>query len=245
MRVIYLAFLCAIACVPAARGDEATDLRDRAMKAHFQNPSDIKKYRTVSISAKGTVRSDPEPTPATWEVQAVWPRKMRATYSFGGAATKNVVTMTATDDRGWIQRGNLAATDFSIEQITDYWGDAYAIWVATVTTLGDAENKLSTAPGVRLGSDTLLGLKVSRRPWPDVTLYFDSKTSLLRKLAYTSRDAGTQLAKEQFFSEHKDFGGIRLPTKQTTNVMGTEFFVWKELSFKFPDAIDPKVFAKP
>ena len=135
MRVVYIAFLFAIASGHMARADDATDLRDRALKAHFQNPNDIKKYRTVSISATGTVRSELEPTPATWEVQAIWPRKMRASYSFGGAGTKNIVTMTATDDRGWIQRGNLAAADFSLEQITDYWGDAYAIWVATVTTL--------------------------------------------------------------------------------------------------------------
>ena len=96
-----------------------------------------------------------------------------------------------------------------------------------------------------MGGDAVVGLKLSRRPWPDITLYFDEKTYLLRKMTYRARDSGIVVTKEMIFSDHADVAGIKLPTRQTALVQGKEIYTWKDMEYAFPDKIDPKTFEKP
>src|SRR5437764_1085167 len=78
----------------------------------------------------------------------------------------------------------------------------------------------------KVGSAPVVGLKVGRRPWPEVTLWFDEKTSLLRKMAYRSREAGATLSKEMIYDGHKEVSGLMVPTKQATVVQGREVYQW-------------------
>jgi hypothetical protein len=227
-----------------ARADDATDLRDRAMKAHAKDPADLKKFRTHTLKAKGESRLTPEPAPATFELAAVWPGQLRARWEFGTGAMKNTLTLCGSDDRGW-KAGSFPTVEMNIEEMNDFKSDAYALWVSTLSTLSDAETKLAPAARSKVNDAPVLGLKVSRRPWPDVTLYFDEKTSLLRKMSYRSRDAGVFMNKEFVYDGYKESAGLQLPTKQSTIVQRREVYRWTEMEYAFPDKIDPKTFEKP
>jgi hypothetical protein len=170
---------------------------------------------------------------------------MRLTWEFGTGEKKRTFTVVMAGDRGWRTGVGMPTEDLGIEVLNDVRTDAYAIWVSTLTTLKDPESKLAMAGRTKVNHDPALGLRVSRRPWPDITLYFDEKTALLRKMAYRSREAGVLLNKEFLYDGHKDVGGLKLPTKQKTIVDGQEMAEWTELDYGFPDKIDPKKFEKP
>src|SRR5262249_30927097 len=245
MRRILLVLPVILAAPLAARGDDAADLRDRVIKAHAKDPEDLKKLRTYTLKAKGVSKINPDPQPATHEIVAVWPGKMRAIWEFGTGPAKNSLTLCVSDDRGWKRLTTAGTFDLTVEELNDFRADAYAFWVGTLTTLSDPETTITLAPKSKVGADPVLGLKLVRKPWPEVTLYFDEKTSLLRKMSYQSRDAGVITPKEMTYDGHKEFGGVMLPTRQTTTVRGRLIYEWTEMNYTFPDKVDAKTFEKP
>ena len=246
MRRLFVAVSFALIVVAVARADEATDLRDRAIKAHAKDPADLQKFRVHTFKAKGISKLGAEPTPATWEIAAVWPANMRLTWEIAEGDKKTQFMLVCTGDRAWRSGTNSPTAELMLEALNDVRTDTYAIWVSTLTTLTDAKTTIASAGRSKLSSgEPVLGLKVSRRPWPDITLYFDEKTSLLRKMAYRSREAGVLLNKEFLYDGHKEVNGLMVATKHRTVIEGREVANWTEVEYAFPDKIDPKTFEKP
>lgn len=244
MRAIFLALPLAILFAATARSDEASDLRDRAIKAYAKDPADLKKIRIHTLKAKGVSTIGNEPVPVTVEMAASWPGHLKAISEFGTGANKRVIAMCGADDRGWKKIDAGMPFEFSGEELSDFRGDAYAVWVSTLITLNDADSKLTAAGRAKVGDDPVLGLKVSRRSWPDVTLYFHEKSGLLRKMSYRSGALGATTSKDVTYDGHKQSGGLMLPTRQTTNIDGKELYTWTEMEYAFPEKLDPKVFEK-
>jgi hypothetical protein len=227
------------------RADEATDLRDRALKAFARDPADIKKMRIHTLKAEGVMNLGPDKTPATFEQSAVWPGHVRFFWEWGTGTAKNSIAIGGIDDSAWRKIGPAAAMDLQFDDINDVRADAYAMWVATLSTLSEADSKLTVATPTKINGDPAFGIKVSRRSFPDVTLYFDEKSGLLRKMAYRAREAGVTANKELIYDGHKPIKGLMLPSKQTIVIQGKEAFVWSKLEYDFPEKIDSKTFEKP
>ena len=245
MRRLLLVLPFALVLPAVAHPDDATEVRDRALKAFAKDPADVKKMRVHTLKAKGITKIGPEPAPAIFESSAVWPGQVRFFWEFGAGATKSNITIAGMDDRGWRKIGTGGVMDLNIEEQNDLRADSYAMWVSTLSTLSDTESKLAVAAPTKVNGDPVFALKVSRRSFPDITLYFDEKTGLLRKMAYRSREAGVTLNKEMIYDGHKDVKGLMLPTKQSTTIQGREAFAWTEMEYAFPEKIDAKVFEKP
>jgi hypothetical protein len=245
MRRLLLTLPIALIAPAAARPDEAADLKDRVVKAAAKDPADLKKFAVHTLRAKGVSKLAPEPLAATFELIAVYPGQMKATWEFGAGPMKNFVTLCGTDDRGWRRGSAFPTMDLTLEEVNDFRADAYAIWAATLLTLDDRDTKLSAAGKGTVGPTPVVGLKLARRPWPEITLWFDEKTGLLRKMAYKSREAGATLGKEMIYDGHKETSGLMVPTKQTTVVQGRDVYQWTDMEYTFSGKIDPKVFAKP
>jgi hypothetical protein len=245
MRRLFLVLPLVFIFNSVVRADEVTDLRDRALKAFAKDPFDSKKMHVHTLKAKGTMKIGNDPLPATFEESAVWPGQVRFSWEWGTGSTKNSVTMGGADDRGWRKIGTAAAMDLGIEEQNDLRADAYAMWVATLSTLSDTDSKLAVATPTKINGDPAFGIKVTRRSFPDITLHFDEKTGMLRKMAYRSRESGVTLNKEFLYDGHKQIKGLMLPTKETIIIQGKEAFVWGDLEYEFPEKIDAKTFEKP
>jgi len=244
MRAIFLALSLAILFTATARSDEVSDLRAQALKAYAKDPANIKKIRLYSFKAKGISTLGNQPVPSTFEMTAGFPGHLKATWEFGSGADKRVVTMCGADDRGWKKFDAGQAMELSVEALNDFRGDAYAVGVSTLITLNDVASKFSAAGRSKVGDDPVLGLKVSRPPMPDVTLYFHEKTGLLRRMSYRSREGGVMTTKDMTYDGHKETGGLMLPMRQTTHVDGKELYTWTEIEYTFLDKLDSKLFEK-
>lgn len=237
-----LAVLLVLAAI--GRTDEATELRDRVLKAAAKDPADIQKFKMFTLKAKGVSRVNSEATPATFELTAVYPSKLKATWEFSGD-TKTAVTICGSDDRGWRKAAGFDAGDLPSEELNDFRNDTYGVFASTLIVLTGPETKLTLGPKSKVGGDAVVGLKLTRRPYPEITLYFDETTNLIRKMAYKSRENGVLLGKEMVFGGHKLVGGMMLPTTQTTLVQGREVYSWTDIQFTFPDKLPGETFDKP
>jgi hypothetical protein len=249
MRRLLLAIPFALVLPAAARPDEASDLRDRVLKAAAKEPADIQKFKLFTLRARGTSRvGGVDPVPTAFEVVAVYPGKLKATWEVGEGANKQVVTRCASDDRGWTRGNTFPSADLPAEELNDLRNDAYAVFASTLVTLTEKETTVSLGERSKVGPDAVVALKLTRRPYPEVTLCFDEKTHLLRKMSYRSRQNGVMLLKEMVYGGHKQVGGLTLPTTQTTyvtRVAREEVYKWDEMTFEFPDKLDGKTFDKP
>jgi hypothetical protein len=245
MRCLLLVLTIPLWLPLPARSDEATDLRDRAVRAAAKDPADLKKFRVHTIRARGTSKVPGRPLPATFELTAVYPSHLRATWEFDTGSGKNTLTIGASDVQGWKRLGVDQALDMGLEELNDLRTDTYAIWVSTLMTLNEPDVRLAAVGRGKVNGEAVVGLKVSRRPWPDITLWFDERTGLLRKMAYRSRESGAILNKEMIYGGHKEVAGLMVPTTHTTLVDRKEVYTWTEMEYAFPDKIDSKTFAKP
>ncbi|HVK08173.1 MAG TPA: hypothetical protein VM597_05285 [Gemmataceae bacterium] len=244
MRRLLLA-VAVVGLPAAAPAGEVEDLRDRVLRAVADNPADLKKLRTYTLKGTGKNKVGAVAIPAVMELTASWPGKMMARWENGEGAGKNISVQCVTDDRGWQQGSTIPLADMSIAAVNDFRADAYARWVAMLGTLNDPGQQLKLAPPMKVGGEPAVGLIVIRKPMPEVMLHFDAKTLLLRRSAYSAREAGVATTREFLWDGHKVVDGLKMPTKERVVIQGKEMFEWTTLEFKFPEAIDAKVFAKP
>jgi hypothetical protein len=231
--------------LPAARADEVTDLRDEVLKAAAKTPADIDKFKIFTQKCKGTSKLGDEPVESTFELVGVYPGKLKATWNIGVGPTKNEVTLCSNEDRGWRKALGYSPVDLAVDDLNDFRADGFAVWASTLISLTHPDTKLSLAGTSKVGGDPVVGLKLTRRPYPEVTLFFDEKTHLLRKMSYRSRENGVVLGKEMVYGGHKEVNGLMLPTNQKISVQGREVYSWTEIEFGFPDKLDGKTFDKP
>lgn len=245
MRCLLLTLPLALVWTATARPDEVADLRDRVLRAAAKDPKDLKKFRMFTLTAQGTSLLGPEPVTGTFRMVAVYPGQLKLSWQFGSGDNQSMVTVCADNDRGWRKDTGLLTTDLPPEDLNDLRTGIYGVFASTLLTLTEPETKLSLGGRSKVNGDPVVGLKLSRRPYPDVTLYFDEKTHLLRKMSYRARENGVVALKETLFGDHKQVTGLVLPTTQTTYTRGREEYSLKDMRYEFPDKLDGKTFDRP
>lgn len=227
-----------------AWADEADDVLEKAIKAQAKDPAALKKLTTHVCLGKGQGRLGEQLVEVQMLRHNQWPGAFRIGFSFGKEPNRSVINMVVQDDRGWQMR-NDAVAELSADQINEVRMDVYGLWTSMLVSLRDASVKLSTIPGIKVEGEPTIGVKVARRPWPEMSLYFDEKTMFLRKQSFRAPDGGVTKTKEHVFEDYKLFEGVYLPTKIRTVVGGVEIFRWEGLEYNFPTSFPKDTFEKP
>ena len=100
-------------------------------------------------------------------------------------------------------------------------------------------------PSIDINGKPAVGVAVPRPNRSNANIYFDAVSSLPVKVKLTVREAGIEVPRDYDMSAHKDFDGIKLPTKITVSQSGRKIEEWTIDSYSTPDRLDDKVFAKP
>src|SRR5207302_8644209 len=100
MRRLLLIVSIALVVPAVARPDQATELRDRVLKAFAKDQADIKKMRVHISKAKGTAFYQAADRPATQEIYAVWPGSWRINWDFIVGDKKISKVQIASDYKG-------------------------------------------------------------------------------------------------------------------------------------------------
>ena len=238
-------FILTLLSVSLSYADSADDLVAQAARAYAKESSSFNKLKTMVVTEKGTVNQGGKSTPGVRESHIVWPSHYLAQFTLGEKPGTVTVTLCTNGDQGWRSSTGTPPGDLSIAELNEMRIDIYALWVCSLLFLKEGGTKFTAIPDAKVEGVTCKGLLINRRGYPDISLYFDSEKYLLRKASYKGRELGVAKQKELFFSDHKETGGLMLPTKSALRLDGKEVFTWTSIEYTFPDSIDKKKFAKP
>jgi hypothetical protein len=106
--------------------------------------------------------------------------------------------------------------------------------------------ELSPLGELKVDGKEAVGVRISQKDRPDVSIYFDKKTGLPLKAEtrVVEIDGGQELAYEVLFQDYKDFDGIKHPAKIIVNRDGKQA-AESEISDLKPQDLDDGLFNKP
>jgi hypothetical protein len=116
----------------------------------------------------------------------------------------------------------------------------------------DAKEKafqLSPLGELKIGGQVAIGVKITRKGYPDVDLYLDKKSSLPVQCEIRSKDDenGKEVAHTISFSDYKEFGELKLKTfaKMVWKKDGKKYVERETTEIKAEEKLDGDLFAKP
>lgn len=112
--------------------------------------------------------------------------------------------------------------------------------------LTDGEFTLSPLGKKQVGGRSSAGVRVGSEDGLELDLFFDTETGLLVKKEQRRADStGRESLVETFYSNYKDFGGLRLATVIAKHADGQLQSTQELLEISFVERIDPGEFTKP
>ena len=243
MRTI-TALALAACVVPASvrAGDRETALAvvEQAIKAHGGEEALAKSVNSTR-TGKGTGSFNGMEVPFTTEVVLSLPDKQR----FNLVADKKLhVTKVINGDKGWSLTGG-ASLELPKEQIQDLREELYVWWLSTLAPLKKDSFELSPLPEIKVNDKPAVGVKVASKGHADAKLYFDKTSGLLVKIERRAREAGLEVFKEYYYSDHKEIDGVKVPLREVLHVNGRKQHDVTLSAFKVLSKPDESAFGKP
>lgn len=243
MRMIE-ALILAAGVIPTSlwADDRATALAviDRAIQAHGGADA-LARSANSTRSGKGTIVVEGKELAVTTEVVLSLPDKERVTV----VVEKQLpITIVLNNDKGWKLTGG-AAADLSKDSVEDLRGEANIWWLTTLIPLKKAPFALSPLPEIKVNGKPAVGVKDVSKGQPDAKLYFDKATGLLVKIERRAKEAGLEVYKEYFYSDHREFDGVKVPLREVHHVNGRKAFDVTLTAFKVLSKPDESAFGKP
>src|SRR5262249_26531949 len=148
--------------------------------------------QAATWKAKGTLHRGGQATALTNENAAQLPDRFRFVMDLEANGNTVQLVLVLNQERGWIQansRTNDLPRDFH-RSLSDC---CYAFGLALMPQrLKDADFQLSPAGEVQVNDRPAVGVRVSRKGWPDVNVYFDKASSLPVKAETRIKEPDTQ-----------------------------------------------------
>jgi hypothetical protein len=238
---------CLILCLPlearAGDDDPTVEVLDQAVRAHG-GEKNLARVQTAIRTSQGITTAFGKDIAFAEELVLQLPDRFRLTLELGGGQ-KGRLLRVLNGDKAWQSTGGAVAA-VPPERVTELRGEAYLLWLSTLLPLrAEAGFEVLPLAESKVFDRPAAGIKVKRKGQADVSLYFDKATHLLVRLHRKSVEADQQLEQEYLYGDHKDFEGVRLPTRITEIRNGKRFTEQTGVSYQFPRTPDESAFAKP
>ncbi len=132
------------------------------------------------------------------------------------------------------------------DELANQIKDHKAGWICTLLPLKDKAFMLSVIGEAQVEKKPAVGVKVTRKDYPEVQLYFDKDSGRLVKSAYRSfaQDQMKEVNLEHYYKDYKEMDGAQVPARVVIKRDG-ELFIDATMSELKTGKIDNKVFSKP
>ena len=220
--------------------DQARAVIDKAIKAQGGEEK-LAKFKSHTWKNKGTWYGMGDGVPYTANYAVAWPDKFRFEVEGG------FMTVVLDGDRGWMQAMG-ETREMNKDELAQQKEDLYAGRVTTLTPLKDKEYQLTLTGETKVEGKSAIGVKVSHKDRPDVTLYFDKDSGLLVKSerkAKVPEEGGKEVTQENLYGDYQDVEGAKVATKITILRDGKKYVEGENFDIKPIDKHDDKTFAKP
>ncbi len=149
-------------------------------------------------------------------------------------------------DKGWTRSGG-ETKDMGKDELALQHHNRRAGWITTLLPLKDKAFDLKVVGDDKVDEQATRVVQVTRKQYPDVKLYFATKTGLLVKSEFRTKAPEQKFAEvvqTAYYSDHRDVEGAKVPHKIVVKRDG-KVFIEEELSEMKAGMLDAKTFARP
>jgi hypothetical protein len=229
----------------AAEDKVARAIIDRAVAAQG-GEANLAKAAASSVKFKGKFHSETGDGDMTGTVQTQDPDRLRfeAKLNIGGGEL--TILQVVNRDKGWFSF-NGDPQEFNDDMRAEAREQLHAGRVADLRGVRGPDVTLTTAGEIKVGAKTAEGVRVARKGYRDVNLYFDKDSSLLLKSETRTKDpiTGAEFAEAKFYSDYKKVNGLMVAHKVEATRDGKPHAETELTEVTFSDKLPDATFAKP
>ncbi len=238
-KLILTLILCACSFPVHADEKEARSILQRAIRAAGGERSLNRFKAPMMWMEKGTYHGMGKSQPYLGQYSSKWPNWYRQEI-------EGVFVSTVSGEHAWSKTQG-KVTKLEGAQLKEKLKENRMFWAWRLFPLKDQAYQLSTAEGVEVNGRPTAGLKVTHKNGGECRLYFDKTSMLLVKSSMMlSPTPGAKPAQSQiYFSNHRGFGGSRLPSKMKVYLGGKLLIEAEIIAHKLFATLDPELFEAP
>lgn len=200
----------------AQSAGKTKELLDKAIQAHG-GAEVLGKLSTATWKGRGLLYRDgkeDKPLPFYGEWSADLPGNYRYSFAFKGIGGRLPVTTGLMGEKAWrTMRPDRGADDLTEQQMKNEKDEAHAWHVSHLVPLLTNDYQLMSLPATQRDGRNIIGLKVDRKGYRSIYLFFDKQTNLL---IYMDRkvfdpEKKQEVIQETSYLNFKQMGGATLP----------------------------------
>lgn len=245
----FLSVLGLLAIVVPGRANDDAQLREviaKAIKAQG-GEENLTKYKGVITKSKGKVYAFGDGAEYTGEFALQLPNRMRVEVQskFGDQAFTFLQILDG--NKGWI-KVNDKTEDINGDTLAEEKEKLNAANITHLVCLKDKEYKLSTLGEVKIGDRPAIGIRVERKGYRDVSLFFDKDKHWLLQMETRGKDAqrgGEEYTATNRYDDYKKVEGMMVAHKVTIKHDGKPFVESETTEVTLSEKLDDSLFEKP
>jgi hypothetical protein len=221
----------------SVRADDANAIIERAVKA-LGGREKLEKLQASEVKTKGTINFGGTESPVKGQstVQGLDHYRLQYEIELGGSSLKGMTVING--NKGWRKFGEevMELDERSLQ------GEKRSVYLQ----LAVSNPTHLTRKGFKVTKAEEGVLTATGPDGKDFTIVFDPKTGLPTRLVATVIGfTGEEVKQETTYSNYKDFGGIKKPTKSESKRDGELFLKQELVDFKVLEKVDATSFDKP
>ena len=189
---------------------------------------------------RGTFYGMGEGLPYVAQYAAKWPDLFRQEI-------EDAFTITVNKDKAWMSSA-AGVRKLAGAQLDERLKQVRVAWAERLFPLMDKAYKLSTIDGIGVDGRPTMGIKASHADGRDIKFFFDKETYLIAKIetmVISPQHGPEPVLSETFYSDHKSFGGVTMPSKYKLKYNQKLFVEGETIDYKVAATLDPEHFEKP
>jgi hypothetical protein len=230
----------------ADQDKEGRAIIDKALKAHG-GADNLGKYPAANIKAKGSMEAMGMTIKFTIEIHAQNPDKIRTAVDVDlGGKTLTVINVF-DGTRAWESLMGQTKEVKDAKKLEKHKMDMYVQGIVHLAPLAGKGFEISPLGEAKVKDQDTVGVRVSAKGKPDVSLYFDKKTGLLVKSEHRTTEPFNmnEVNQESYYSDYKKTEGIQEALKIVVHHDGKLFMEMEVSETRRLEKIDKAMFAQP
>jgi hypothetical protein len=248
-KVVVLGMVSLLTLLEPIRAEEDAKLREviaRAIKAHGGSDN-LTKFKAQVSKEQGKFHNLGQTIDFTSVTSLQLPDRLCSEVQFNAGGQKITVIQVINGNKGWFKFGD-KTEEMNKDMLAEAREQMNAANISYLVCLNNKEYKLSPLGEVQIGDRPAIGVRVERKGYRDVNLFFDKDKGLLLKLETRSKDlmrGGQEYTSTIWYDDYKKVEGIMVPHKTKIEHDGKPYVEAKTIEVKISEKLDDSVFEKP
>ena len=229
---------------PAKSDPDAAKLVAAALAAHnCTDAATLAKLKAASLHRTGlTTTPDGLRAPLTCDIDVFVPGRYRAAITVSRPEKAENFVLVVNPDAGSIAIPGGPASPLNEPTLLDLHSQMAEEEFLLMFPLADPTTVAVPAPEVAVNESPAAGAYVWSPALAPALVHFDKKTGRVARVVYRGRENNGEVLKEIRVREHREFGGVWLPTKFELRTNGRLFLDVEKQTFEIGKTFDPARF---